>query len=430
MGLLQPDRRRDDRLVGAALGSERDPRWGTDQNRLAAGIDPERPRLERPVDEGVVDSPDRKQRLAVPRPGRAELAEQPDEVAFGDPELDVLAVLGLAPVNQCVRVVGEPVDPIAGAPDAGAVDPAAEVGRRRDVGADGDDVLGDLGRRARELDEEAAEPLLGRDRCRCGRCRSPPGRPAARGGATPSRSERLRGRPAEPGLGRALVELGPRVVGVGSELAGELAPLLGGEQRRVVGRMALGRQAPRLDRVGEDHARAGRAPHRPRGRRRAGRRGRDRRGRAPRAAARGPPRRRSGARSPSGRRPSPGRRSRSSSAAAAEQPLVLLVRHLIDPMAERLAAGPLEELSQAPAVLHRDRPPARGLEHRTDPPGGDVRHDPVERLAIEVDDPQHLAEPRDHRVHERLPDRTLVELGVTDKRDVAAPRGTSKCPAT
>ena len=60
----------------------------------------------------------------------------------------------------------------------------------------------------------------------------------------------------------------------------------------------------------------------------------------------------------------------------------------------------------------------------------DIRHDPVERLPVDVDDPQHLAELRDQRVDDRLPDRALVELGVADERDLAPPRGTSKCPAT
>ena len=65
------------------------------------------------------------------------------------------------------------------------------------------------------------------------------------------------------------------------------------------------------------------------------------------------------------------------------------------------------------------------------PPGGDVGHDAVERLAVEVDDPQHLAEPRDDRVDERLPDRALVELGVAEQRDLRGrPAGTSKWPAT
>src|SRR4029077_2080974 len=108
--------------------------------------------------------PDREQDLAVARPGRAELPEQADEVDFRDPELDVLAVLVLAPADERVGVVGEPVDALAGVPDADAVDPAAEVGRRGDVGADGDDALRYLGGPVGEVDEEAAEGLLGRGR--------------------------------------------------------------------------------------------------------------------------------------------------------------------------------------------------------------------------------------------------------------------------
>ena len=91
--LLEPDRRGDHRLVGSALRSERDPGGRADQDRLAAGIDAERPRLERPVDERVVERADREERLAVPRPGGPELAEQPDEVALRDAQLDVLPVL-------------------------------------------------------------------------------------------------------------------------------------------------------------------------------------------------------------------------------------------------------------------------------------------------------------------------------------------------
>ena len=72
--LADPDRRRDDRLVRAALGRERDARRRADQDRLPARVDAERPRLERAADERVVDRPDRQQRLAVAAPGRAELA--------------------------------------------------------------------------------------------------------------------------------------------------------------------------------------------------------------------------------------------------------------------------------------------------------------------------------------------------------------------
>ncbi len=98
----------------------------------------------------------------------------------------------------------------------------------------------------------------------------------------------------------------------------------------------------------------------------------------------------------------------------AQQPLVLLVRHLVDPLAQLGPGG------EPRAVLDHHAVPAGRLEHRLQPPGRDVRHDAVERLAVEVDDPHHLAELAHHRVRDRLPARALVELGVPDQRDLAA----------
>ena len=103
----------------------------------------------------------------------------------------------------------------------------------------------------------------------------------------------------------------------------------------------------------------------------------------------------------------------------AQQALVLLVAHRVDALAQRLAAVAREQRAQPPAVLDRLRVPARRLEHRPQPAGCDVGHDAIERLAVEVDDPQHLAQPRDHRIGDRLPDRALVELGVAEQRDLA-----------
>ena len=106
----------------------------------------------------------------------------------------------------------------------------------------------------------------------------------------------------------------------------------------------------------------------------------------------------------------------------AQQPLVLLVRHLVDAAAERLAARPGEEPVEQAPVLDRDHLPACRLEHPCQPAEGDVRHDAVERLPVQVDDPEHLAEMSDPGVGDRLPDGALVELGVAEQRDLAAHR--------
>ncbi len=153
-----------------------------------------------------------------------------------------------------VGIVGEPVDAVTHIPDPDLVDPAAEVGGRGHVGADGDHMPRGIRRHPQQIEEEPAEGLLG-------------GRAGAMGaaglGGEGRRRSRLHLRPAQA-LGRrgaqatgagVGLEPAPRIVGVGAQLNGELPPLVGREQRRVVPRMALCCQPPGLDGVGEDHGR-------------------------------------------------------------------------------------------------------------------------------------------------------------------------------
>ena len=56
-------------------GASVTPGRSADQDRLPAGVDAERPRFERALDERVVHDSDRDQRLAPSAPGRAELAD-------------------------------------------------------------------------------------------------------------------------------------------------------------------------------------------------------------------------------------------------------------------------------------------------------------------------------------------------------------------
>ena len=107
----------------------------------------------------------------------------------------------------------------------------------------------------------------------------------------------------------------------------------------------------------------------------------------------------------------------------AQQALVLLVRHLVDASPQRLAALPLEQAVEPPPVLDGDHLPAGRLEHPGQAAERDVGHHAVERLAVQVNHPEHLAEARDPGVGDRLPDGPLVELGVAEQRDLAAARG-------
>jgi hypothetical protein len=63
-------------------------------------------------------------------------------------------------------------------------------------------------------------------------------------------------------------------------------------------------------------------------------------------------------------------------------------------------------------------------------PGGDVGHHAVQRLAVEVDDPQHLAQPRDHRVDDASHTAPSSSSASPSSAIWRPPRGTSKCPAT
>jgi len=74
-----------------------------------------------------------------------------------------------------------------------------------------------------------------------------------------------------------------------------------------------------------------------------------------------------------------------------EQRLVLLVGHEVDPPLQAVAAGTRIGGSEPAAVLHLDDVPAGRLELPAplgDPHAG---HDPVERLAVEVDEPHDVA---------------------------------------
>ena len=93
-------------------------------------------------------------------------------------------------------------------------------------------------------------------------------------------------------------------------------------------------------------------------------------------------------RAPSSRAP------RTTSSLGAEERLVLLVRHLVDPAAEQVAALARERLAQPAAVLELDHVPAARPELRLELGGPDAGDDAVERLPVEVDDPERRSRAR------------------------------------
>ena len=222
--LLEPHRRRDDRLVRPALGRQRDARRRAHQDRLAPGVDAERPGLEGAGEERVVKRPDRQQRLAVTRPGEAELGQQAHQVDLGDTELDVLALIGLTPMDQGERSA-DPVMALVDVPHADLVEPAAEVGGGRHVGAHRHYPGGRLGRRPGQVEQEPPQRLLVDSGPRWAPAKST----GKLTGALPRRlgaGQAAGGVGAGRGLGAAGGEAGPGRVRVGPEVEAEPAPLL------------------------------------------------------------------------------------------------------------------------------------------------------------------------------------------------------------
>ena len=105
-----------------------------------------------------------------------------------------------------------------------SVDPAAEVRRGGDVRADRDDVRGDLGRGVREVDEEAAERLLGRGAAAVGAAEVGRGAGAARQLDRLARAAGRRPPRHSSRLGRAVGEPRPRVGRVGARSRRPAAP--------------------------------------------------------------------------------------------------------------------------------------------------------------------------------------------------------------
>ena len=110
-------------------------------------------------------------------------------------------------------------------------------------------------------------------------------------------------------------------------------------------------------------------------------------------------------------------------AGQAEEGLVLGVRHVVDPAPQAVAVGAGERLLQTAPVLEVDDVPAVRPKHLADPLRLAVRHDAIETLAVEVDDPHHVAEPAHVLLGDGFPDVALVELSVAHEGDVARVRG-------
>ena len=181
---------------------------------------------------------------------QAELAEQHEQVHLADAELDVLPARRRRPLEQAVGAAV--VVALGGRVHAALVDEPAEVGRDRHVGRGGDDPVADtvdVG----QAGEDSPEGLLGRrraggDRIAC-RGRDGQGRGGDGGGFVVDRRRR-RARSSRP-AGESGSKRSHSVSTSSPTAVAEVVDLLGGQQRRMVHRVAGDRQTLSLDRVGE-----------------------------------------------------------------------------------------------------------------------------------------------------------------------------------
>ena len=141
-GLAEADQRGDDRLMRAAFRRQRNARGRRHQQEariLIAGVVQ---RIEAARDEGIIDRPDGQQPRAEQRLGQAERRQQQEQIVLGDAELDMPALRRADPVlGRGQLAVAEDVGMRRAGEEADLIDPAAEIGRDRDVGRGGDDAL-------------------------------------------------------------------------------------------------------------------------------------------------------------------------------------------------------------------------------------------------------------------------------------------------
>ena len=282
--------------------------------------------------------------------------------------------------------------------------------RHRDVGGDGDDRLA-LGA-ARERAEDAAERLLG------GHCALVRLVERARHGGC-GRARRRRPERRQPANVRRLVaggiESGPFLARRDAERLAQPGDLRRARDHRVVERIGRGRQSPPLDRVGQDHRRPaalalglverledrGEIVAADIGHER-GQRGVREAGESAievgveRAVRRGDERLAHGAR----RQP--------------QQPLVLAARHRLEPAAQPLTARAPERGLEPAAPPQLAHAPAVGAEELGELARAPIGDHAIEALPVHVHDPEHVAEPCERLLAQRLPDVAFVELGVTD----------------
>ncbi len=428
-GLRHADQRRGARLVRAAFGRQRDARRRRDKDEariLVAGIVH---RIQPALDERVVQRADGQQSRAEQVARQAQRGQQQEQAVLRDAQLDMLALRRHGPALGREHVfLLEGVAALGHVENAAPIHPAAQVGGYGDVGRGGDDALGQLAVAAREIEQNAAEALLGRHflaarhrkirRHRQGRGAVPPRRQVA--AAQRVRERIFRQDPLElPALGVDPGEMLPLLAVGDVHGALEAGHLFRVHQPGMVVLMPGERQAEAFDGVGDEAGRAVvlNAVHGLQHRCHV----------VPRQVGHQAVQRRvvvrvqqlldaEGAVQLALQHLAP------ALAAFVGQRRVVAVGAIVDPLAQRVAAGLGESRMQQLAVFQRHDAPIHALEHAIETAVQAVGDDVVQALAVVVDHPPQVPDLVLPALEHRLEHVAFVELGVAHQGYHAARR--------
>src|SRR5262249_57842693 len=103
----------------------------------------------------------------------------------------------------------------------------------------------------------------------------------------------------------------------------------------------------------------------------------------------------------------------------ARQPRVVPARQARGPPGELPAAAAAEGTLEPVAPPQLADAPAVSAKEIAELTRAALGHDAIEALAIDVDDPQQVAESSERLLRQRLPDIALVQLGIAHHRDEA-----------
>jgi hypothetical protein len=103
-----------------------------------------------------------------------------------------------------------------------------------------------------------------------------------------------------------------------------------------------------------------------------------------------------------------------------DERLILFVAHVIDTLTERITAGLLKQRLQPTPILRFQHLPAIFSEQPLQSRRPNARHNPVEALAVQINDPDQVVQTFHRLIEDRLPHIALVQFCIAHQRNKAS----------